>query len=453
MERIEKTVFISYRRTNIPWALAIFQNLTQHGFDVFFDYNGIVSGDFESVILGNINARAHFLVILTPSALERCGEPGDWLRREIETALDSRRNIVPLMLEGFDFGSPKIASQLTGKLTALKRYNGLSIPPDYFLEAMGRLRDRFLNVPLTAVLHPASPSARLAATEQKVAADAAPPVQEMELTAQQWFERGLNAADLDEKLRFYTEAIRLKPDYADAFNNRGGVRYGMGDLEGALKDYNEAIRLKPNFVEAFFNRGVTLYKKSDLEGELKDYNEAIRLKPDDAEAFNNRGVARYKKGDHEGALKDYNEAIRLRPNDADAFCNRGVTRNDKGDFEGALKDYNESISLKPDYADAFCNRGSARHENGDHEGALKDYNDAIRLKPDDAEAFYNRGITRGAMGDFEGALKDFNEAIRLRPELAVAFYNRSIVRDAMGDQEGARKDYSEAIRLGFKPTA
>jgi hypothetical protein len=66
MERIEKTVFISYRRTNIPWALAIFQNLTQHGYDVFFDYNGIAGGDFDRAILGNITARAHFLVLLTP---------------------------------------------------------------------------------------------------------------------------------------------------------------------------------------------------------------------------------------------------------------------------------------------------------------------------------------------------------------------------------------------------
>ncbi len=90
MERIEKTVFISYRRTNIPWVLNIFQNLTHHGYDVFFDFNGIASGDFERVILGNITARAHFLVLLTPSALERCGEPADWLRREIETALGSQ---------------------------------------------------------------------------------------------------------------------------------------------------------------------------------------------------------------------------------------------------------------------------------------------------------------------------------------------------------------------------
>ena len=34
MARIE-TVFISYRRTNASWALAIFQNLTSHGYDVF----------------------------------------------------------------------------------------------------------------------------------------------------------------------------------------------------------------------------------------------------------------------------------------------------------------------------------------------------------------------------------------------------------------------------------
>src|SRR5271157_6441377 len=141
MERIEKTVFLSYRRTNAPWALAIFQNLTHYGYDVFFDFSGIASGDFERVIIGNIKARAHFLVLLTPSALERCGDPGDWLRREIETAMATQRNIVPLMLEGFDFGAPGIANQLTSTLADLKCYNALSVPADYFAAAMDRLRE------------------------------------------------------------------------------------------------------------------------------------------------------------------------------------------------------------------------------------------------------------------------------------------------------------------------
>jgi hypothetical protein len=186
MERIEKTVFLSYRRTNFHWALAVFQDLTQHGYDVFFDYTGIAE-------------RAHFLVVLTPSALERCSEPADWLRREIEAALSCQRNIVPLMLEGFDFGSPGIARQLTGELAAIKHYNALSIRPEYFFAAMERLRGKFLNVPLEAVLHPASASARRSAAEQRTAAETAPAVPEIELTAQQWFERGFDAADPDEK--------------------------------------------------------------------------------------------------------------------------------------------------------------------------------------------------------------------------------------------------------------
>jgi tetratricopeptide (TPR) repeat protein len=345
MHRVEKTVFISYRRTNIPWALAIFQFLTQNGYDVFFDYTGLASGDFETVILESIRARAHFLVLLTPSALERCAEPGDWLRREIEAAIDTRRNIVPLMLEGFDFDTPAIAGQLTGKLAGIRRYQALSMPAAYFFEAMARLRDKYLNVSLDAVLHPASASAQVAAAEQKTAAGTAPAVQEEELTAQQWFERGLNAVDLDEKLRFYSQAIRLRPDYASAFYNRGIARDDSGDPEGAIQDYNEAIRLKPDHANAFYNRGISRQTKGDIEGAIQDYSEAIRFKPDDASAFYNRGNARHEKGDAAGAIQDYAEAIRLKPDYADAFYNRGGAHRDKGDLEPAIQDYQRYLDL------------------------------------------------------------------------------------------------------------
>jgi tetratricopeptide (TPR) repeat protein len=399
MQRIERTVFISYRRTNVPWALAIFQNLTQHGYDVFFDFSGIASGDFETVIVENIKARAHFLVILTPSALERCGEPGDWLRREIEAAFDSRRNIVPLMLEGFDFGSPAIASQLTGTLAPLKQYNALNVPADYFLEAMGRLRDRFLNIPVDAVPQPASLTARQAAVDQKQEAEAAPAVAEEELTAQQWFERGFNAVDLDEKLRFYSNAIRIKPDYADAYVNRGVVRYDKADLGSAIEDYNHALRISPNDTDALNNRGNARTGKGDLEGAIEDYNQAIRLRPNDATAFNNRGYARQLKGDLEDALQDVNEALRLEPAFAEALDSRGVVRWALGDLEGALQDFGEAIGVKSDLADAFFHRAELRRDKGDLVGALHDYDEAIRLRPDYATAIANRDALLKAMAD------------------------------------------------------
>lgn len=379
MPRVEKTVFISYRRTNFPWALAIYQDLSRHDFDVFFDFTGIASGDFESVILKNVKSRAHFVVLLTPSALERCNEPGDWLRREIETALDYQRNIVPLMLESFDFGAPGIANHLTGGLEALKSYNGLRIVPDYFTEGMARLRNLYLNVPLDAVSHPASLSAKVGAAAQQAAAANAPKVKEKELTATEWFERGFNAVDPDEKIRCYSQAILLKPDYAYAFNNRGDAHRKKGDLEGALRDLAEAVRLRPDFAVAIGNRGLVRHSKGDLDGAIRDFDRAIQLKPNYADAYNDRGAARYKKGDLQGALSDYNDAIRLKPDYALAFCNRGVLRADAGDWEGALRDYNEAIRLKPNNADTFYNRGVARRATGDRKGAAADFQTYLDL--------------------------------------------------------------------------
>ncbi len=195
--------------------MAIFQDLTQNGFDVFFDFKGIASGDFESIILENIKSRAHFIVLLTPSALERCDDSQDWLRREIETALDTRRNIVPLFLDGFDFGA---SDQLIGRLADLRRYNGLPVPVDYFSEAMARLRDKFLNVPLDAVLHPASTSAQQAAEQQRAAAIIAPTVTQKELK--------------EAELTRYVFTVKIK--YQDELHKVEGTRaeepYGPGSL-------------------------------------------------------------------------------------------------------------------------------------------------------------------------------------------------------------------------------
>jgi hypothetical protein len=279
MGRIEKTVFISYRRTNLPWARAIYQDLTMHGFDAFFDFQSIDSGDFSQLILENIKARAHFVLLLTPSALERCDDPNDWLRREIETAIDIKRNVVPLMLESFDFGSSSTTKYLTGKLALLKSYNGLRIHSDYFDEGMARLRNRYLNIPLDAVLHPVSNIVRQETQKQQEIANSKPAVKQRELTAQEWFESGYKAIDFDEKNRFYTEAIRLKPDYADAYINRGIARRNKDDLNGAIKDFTEAIRLEPNEAESFHDRAYARRLKGDLVGAINDYTQGLILNP------------------------------------------------------------------------------------------------------------------------------------------------------------------------------
>jgi tetratricopeptide (TPR) repeat protein len=400
MGRIEKTVFISYRRTNFAWALSIYQDLHHHGYDVFFDVTNIPAGDFETAILENVRARAHFLVLLTPSALERCSEPEDWLRREIETALDEKRNIVPLLLEGFSFSTPSISDQLTGKLALLRKYQAVGVSVEYVFAAMEKLRN-YLNVTLDTIPHPASTSAQEAAREQKVAASAAPVVGEEELTAQTYFERGFSAVDLDEKIRFFTEAIRLKPDYAAAYNNRGYARQNKGDMDGALADYDEAIRLGLDHPLPYNNRGNVRSDQGEIEGAIADYDEAIRRWPDDADAYYNRGIARRDKGDLEGAVADYGEAIRLKP-DNNTYYNRGIARRDKGDLEGAVADYSEAIRLKPDDANDYYNRAQLQKDQSEHRAAIADFQKYLDL---------GGGERRGDRAEVEQIIRDLKSKL------------------------------------------
>jgi tetratricopeptide (TPR) repeat protein len=322
MARIEKTVFVSYRRaTGSVWALAISQHLTHHGYDVFFDFAGLASGAFEQVIIENVRARAHFLVLLTPSALQRVREPEDWLRREVETAIESRRNIVPIMLEGFDFATPSISRNLTGTLAPLKAYNGLSVPIEYFDPAMERLRTTFLNVPVDTVLHPASAVAKAAAsTAQRSAAESASPVTPDDLTAERWIERAVDTRDPAAKLDYINRAIDLNPSHAWAHVIRAEALARQGELHSARSSMDDAIRLDPAVPEFYNNRGALRIEIGDAAGGIGDLDEALRLRPAYASAFRNRADGRTLLGDFAGAIEDYEAILRLKGSDDPAIC-------------------------------------------------------------------------------------------------------------------------------------
>jgi formylglycine-generating enzyme required for sulfatase activity/tetratricopeptide (TPR) repeat protein len=278
----------------------------------------------------------------------------------------------------------------------------------------------------------------------------------------------------------YDQAIALRPDYADAYNNRGSVRSEQGDLAGALADcdqavalkpddalvyynralvrrkqgdlasaladYDQAIALKPDYVSAYYSRAMVRTDQGDLAGALADYDQVIALKPDDATAYSNRGGVRHEQGDLAGALADYDQAIALRP-DFIPYYNRAMVRTDWGDLAGALADYDQVIALKPDYSDAYKNRAIIRREQGDLAGALADYDQVIALKLDYA-TYNDRSVVRRVQGDLAGALADCDQAITLQPDEAILYYNRGLVRMDQGDLAGALADYVQYLELG-----
>ena len=450
MGRIENTVFISYRRTNLPWALAIYQHLTQHGYDVFFDYESIKSGDFEQFIFQNIKARAHFVVILTPSALERCSEPGDWLRREIETAIDEKRNIVPLFLEGFSFGSPAIAERMTGKLELLRKYNGMNVPADYFDEAMERLRRERLNVSLEAILHPLSSNVQKAVEVQQTAANNATQIKQKELSAQEWFEQGykyLQESNYDAAIQANTAALALQPDLALAYVNRAAARVDKGDIEEGILDCNRAMELDPSIFNPYYIRGLAYDLRGDLPGAIRDYTESIRRNPNHAESYLGRSKMHITNNDWASAIADASRAISLTPRMARAYNNRAVARLNKGDIPGAIKDCNEAIRLEPTFSLPYYNRATARLRQEDMDGAILDLTESIRLDPNYVNAYLDRSYIYLLKGEMEKVIQDADQVLRMDPMNPIAYNNRGVAHLQMKDLDGAIQDLTEAIRI------
>jgi formylglycine-generating enzyme required for sulfatase activity len=143
----QKTVFISYRRAQSRhWARSMFLDLKANGWDVFLDVDTIDSGDFDRIILNQIGARAHFILLISEGSMQRCTNEGDWLLREIEEAVRLQRNIVPIVDEGVDFDHEM--SHLPPALrNDISKKNALPWNHFYFDSAMEKLRTRFLKSP------------------------------------------------------------------------------------------------------------------------------------------------------------------------------------------------------------------------------------------------------------------------------------------------------------------
>ncbi|GAA4418876.1 tetratricopeptide repeat protein [Nibrella viscosa] len=178
-------------------------------------------------------------------------------------------------------------------------------------------------------------------------------------TASEWFNKGYAATDYNEQIRCYTEAIRLDPTYAAAYNNRGNTKYNLGQYQPAIYDFDEAIRLDPTYAYAYNNRGLTKYNLGQYQQAINDYDEAIRLDPTYAYAYNNRGWAKHNLGQYQQAIYDYDEAIRLDPKNAYAYNNRGWAKHNLGQYQPAIYDYDEAIRLDSKFAKSYLNKGQA----------------------------------------------------------------------------------------------
>ncbi len=179
-------------------------------------------------------------------------------------------------------------------------------------------------------------------------ADVAMFIAALRKSAQQWFEEGTTFRNLkryQEALAAYEQAIRLDPNFALAYNNKGNALGNLKRYQEALAAFEQAIRLDHNYANAYYNKGNALYGLKRYQEALAAYEQATRLDHNYALAYHNKGVTLYNLKHYQEALAAYEQAIQLDPNFAVAYYSKGLALEALGKKQQAQQAYERAKQL------------------------------------------------------------------------------------------------------------
>ena len=111
-----------------------------------------------------------------------------------------------------------------------------------------------------------------------------------------------NQGRLQEALSESAKLLKKFPNSVVLFNIAGASNAGLKQFDAAIHNYKQALKIKPDYADAYFNMANIFKVKGDLEEAIESYKQALKLKPNYADAYNNMGNALKDKGDPEAAI-------------------------------------------------------------------------------------------------------------------------------------------------------
>ncbi|MBE7415129.1 MAG: tetratricopeptide repeat protein [Deltaproteobacteria bacterium] len=164
-----------------------------------------------------------------------------------------------------------------------------------------------------------------------------------------------------DSLSLWSHQVRLFPDYAYGYVNRGAVYLAKGMYEDAIKDLDKSVSLHPSFInEIYFNRGVALVNAGRLDKGIADLTVLVDSDPESKAVYKARGTAYALAGRYVDALKDFQKAIALDPSDPSAHIDLGKVYMHLGNFERSYASMRKALELGDTSASRYISDLEAR---------------------------------------------------------------------------------------------
>jgi tetratricopeptide (TPR) repeat protein len=189
----------------------------------------------------------------------------------------------------------------------------------------------------------------------------------------------------EEAIAAYDKALQIKPDFHEAWNNRGNALDDLGRCEEAIASHHKALQIKPDFHEAWNNRGNALGNLGRDEEAIVSYDKALQIKPDYHNSFRGRGISLTRLGQYDKALADFNRAIELEPNDLPSQINRGVLFAWMGRYAEGIEVCDGILQNNPNHVDALYSMACCYALQKNIDESIKHLTLAIDQEPDETK--------------------------------------------------------------------
>ena len=272
----------------------------------------------------------------------------------------------------------------------------------------------------------------------------------------------------------YLECIKVKPDYAEVYNDLGNLYLDHFEYEKAISYYNKSKKIDPKFIYPYRNIGVAFSKQGKTDEAIKELNDTLILFPDDAATVNDLGNIYLDLKDFNKAISLYQQATLFNPAFTYAYRNWGLALSLQGKYEEALLKYEKTLSIDPDYhniyvdlvtaakklnrydkAFGYLKKGILNRNNfyysdlyqiisrlNNHQHAVDEIH-SIVADIDRGEIYYLWAQTLSNLNQYQRAFKHLKSAVQKKQN----FYSFSInpIFASLEDKEQSIKEFQELI--------
>lgn len=121
-------------------------------------------------------------------------------------------------------------------------------------------------------------------------------------------------------------------------------------LDDAVRSFELAIRIDPNYVDAWIKKGYALFHLSEYPIAISSYDRALDIDINNSEAWNLKGLAYYKMKNYDQAIRSCEKAIDIDPNDAMSWYNKACYLTLVGKVNEGMDALKRSIEIDISYA-------------------------------------------------------------------------------------------------------